>query len=57
MVQRVSNLPVMRESLVPSLDWDDPLEKGMVTHPTIRAWRIHDRGAWWAAVHVPKSRT
>ena len=34
-VQRVSNLPVTRESLVPSLDWDDPLEKGMVTHPTI----------------------
>ena len=25
---------------VHSLDWDDPLEKGMATHSTILAWRI-----------------
>jgi len=25
---------------VQSLGWDDPLEKGMVTHSSILAWRI-----------------
>ena len=25
---------------VQSLGWEDPLEKGMVTHSTILAWRI-----------------
>ena len=25
---------------VPSLGWDDPLEKGMPTHSSILAWRI-----------------
>ena len=23
-----------------SLDWEDPLDKGMATHSTILAWRI-----------------
>ena len=27
-VQLVKNLPAMRETSVPSLDWEDPLEKG-----------------------------
>ena len=26
---------------VPSLGWEDPLEKGMATHSSILAWRIH----------------
>ena len=38
--QMVKNLPTMQETQVPSLDWEDPLEKGMVTHPHILAWRI-----------------
>ena len=25
---------------VPSLGWEDPLEKGMATHSSTRAWRI-----------------
>ena len=25
---------------VPSLGWEDPLEKGMATHSSILAWRI-----------------
>ena len=25
---------------VQSLDWEDPLEKGMATHSSIVAWRI-----------------
>ena len=48
----VKNLPVMRETWVGSLDWEEPLEEGMATHSSIPAWRIpKDRGAWWAAVH------
>ena len=36
----VKNLPAMQETKVPSLGWDDPLEKGMVTRSSILAWRI-----------------
>ena len=38
---------------------EDPLEKGMATHPCILAWRIPiDRGAWWATAHgVTESQT
>ena len=28
----VKNLPAIRETQVPSLGWEDPLEKRMVTH-------------------------
>ena len=35
-----------------TLDWEDPLEEGMVTHSSILAWRIPMyRGAWRAPVH------
>ena len=27
------------ETQIPSLGWEDPLEKGMATHPSILAWR------------------
>ena len=40
MAQIVKNLPAMRETRVPSLSLEDPLEKGMVTHSSILAWRI-----------------
>ena len=30
----------MQETLVQSLGWEDPLEKGKVTHSSILAWRI-----------------
>ena len=36
----VKNLPVMQETWVQSLGWEDPLEKGMATHSSILAWRI-----------------
>ena len=36
----VKNLPVMQETRVQSLDWEDPLEKGMAIHSSILAWRI-----------------
>ena len=31
--QTVKNLPAMQETQVPSLGWEDPLEKGMATPP------------------------
>ena len=57
--QMVQNPPAMLETWVGSLGWEDPLEKGMVTHSSILAGRIPmDRGAWWAIVHeVPQSQT
>ena len=36
----VKNLPAMQETWVQSLDWEDPLEKGMATHSSILAWKI-----------------
>ena len=38
--QTVKNLPTMRETQVPSLGREDPLEKGMATHSNVLAWRI-----------------
>ena len=38
--QRLKRLPAMQETGVPSLIWDDPLEKKMATHSSILAWRI-----------------
>ena len=40
MAQTVKNLPAMQETWVQSLGWEEPLEKGMATHPSILAWRI-----------------
>jgi len=39
----VKNLPAvqeMQETRVRSLGWENPLEKGMPTHPSIPSWRI-----------------
>ena len=38
--QLVKNPPAMRETWVRSLGWEDPMEKGTATHPSILAWRI-----------------
>ena len=34
------NLPAMQETQVPSLDWEDHLEKEMATHSSILDWEI-----------------
>ena len=48
----------MQEIQVQFLSLEDPVEKEMTTHSGILAWRIPDRGAWWATVHgVAKNRT
>ena len=36
----VKNLLAKQETWVPSLGWEDPLEKGMATHSSTLAWRI-----------------
>ena len=36
----MKNLPAVQETQVPSLGQEDPLEKGVVTHSGILAWRI-----------------
>ena len=38
--QRVKHLPAMRETRVPSLGWEDPLEEEMATHCSTLAWKI-----------------
>ena len=38
--QMVKNLPAVQETQVPSLGWEDLLEKGMATYSSILAWRI-----------------
>ena len=38
--QTVKNPPVMQETWVQSLGWEDPLEEGLATHSSILAWRI-----------------
>ena len=40
MAQTGKNLPVMQETQVRSLDWEDPLEEGIATHSRILAWKI-----------------
>ena len=39
LAQLVKNLPVMWETCVQSLGWEDPLEKGKATCSSILAWR------------------
>ena len=51
--QLVKNLPAIWETWVPSLGWEDPLEKEKATHSSIQAWRSP-----WTLVHgVAKSQT
>ena len=48
----VKNPPVMPETAVRSLGWENPPEQGMATDSSILAWRISmDKGAWQATVH------
>ena len=38
--QLVKNPPIMRETWVRYVRWEDPLEKGKASHSNILAWRI-----------------
>ena len=48
--QTVKNLPAKRETWVQSLGWEDPMELGMATNPSILAWQAIAHG-------ITKSRT
>ena len=60
LVARVGkNLPEMQETQVRSLDWEDPLEKGMAIHSSTLAWRIpqtEEPGGLQSLGWVAKSR-
>ena len=47
----VKNLPAMQETVVPSLGWEDPLEKGMTSHSVFLPGEFQNRGAWRVTVH------
>ena len=36
----VKNLPVIQETRIQSLGWEDPLEEGMASHSSSLVWRI-----------------
>ena len=40
LTRTVNSLPALWETCIRSLGQEDPLEKGMVTHSSILAWRI-----------------
>ena len=48
--QRVKCLPAMWETQVRSLGQEDPLEKEMVTHSSILAWRMQMTPPLWQKV-------
>ena len=41
--QSVKDMPVMQETQVGSLDWEDPLEDKMATHSSILAGESHEQ--------------
>ena len=55
MAQLVKNLPAMRETWVRSLGWENPLEKGKVTHSRILASEFH--GLYSPGGHKELDRT
>ena len=49
--QRLKRLPAMQETLVQSLGWEDPMEKGMATLSSILAWKVpwtEEPGGLWS---------
>ena len=50
--QLVKKPPIMWETWVQSLSWEDPLEEALSTHFSILAWRIPmDKSAWSMGSH------
>ena len=49
--QMVKNLPVMQDTRIQSLGWEDPLEKEMAPHSSILAGKIpwtEEPGGLWS---------
>ena len=54
----VKNLPETQETHVPSLGWEDPLEKGMATYPVFLPGESHEQRSLVGTVHgVANSQT
>ena len=53
MAQLVKNLPVMWETWVLSLGWEDPMENKMAIHSSILVWRI----PWSSRAHKESDTT
>ena len=56
----VKSLPTMKETWIPFLGQEDPLEKGMAIHCSILAWRIlwiEEPGGLYIVHGVVKSQT
>ena len=49
----IKNLPAMWETWVPSLNWEDPLEKSKATHSSFLAWSIQ----WTLSLSFPFDRS
>ena len=47
----IKNLPKIQETQVPSLGWEDLLEKRWQPTPVFLPGEARDRGAWRATVH------
>ena len=45
--QLVKNPLATRDTWVPSMGWEDPLEKGTATHSSILAWEFHGLYSPW----------
>ena len=45
--QRLKSLPTMQETSVPSLGWEDPLEKGKATHSIFWSGEFHGLYSTW----------
>ena len=66
LAQTVKNLPALQETQVQSLGWEDALEKRMVTHSSILAWRspwteklggLQSMGSWSVRHNWAKNNT
>ena len=56
--QMVKNLPAMRETRVPSLDWEDLWRREWLPTPVFLSGEFRGWGAWRTLLHdVAKSRT
>ena len=56
----VKHLPTVQETGVPSLGWEDPLEKAMAPHSSTLAWKIpwtEELGGLYIVHGVAKSQT
>ena len=57
LAQTVKSLSAVQETWVQSLGREDPPEKGMATHSSIHAWRIHGVTKGWTRLSNYNTRT